>query len=1078
MVNIRSTSEIIRSYLDFLRVAQPKLDTKVGSTSRDVIVDGNAAQLSLVYDELGKLTNAQSFRTAIGTDIDRWAQNIGETRQKGSRARVSALFLFNNFNFDIPITNGDLVFAKNGSTFKVLTSQVLNVAQQGSFSSIAAKYRADLDFAGFTEPYAAEVLLEATSVGEQGNIPKFGLQSVSIAGISNVTNVFPAGGGSGSENDILFKNRILAIFSGAVSGTATGYENIVRSDPAVIDAIVIGPGDDLMIRDGTIVKELEDGTRKIVSEGTGGKVDVIVFGSRLQENSNSFIYQDRSNTGLATNIKNDYVLGQISSDSNKSITKRRLDNLLKGTLPAQPINNIIGISGSLSGSNFVEKTVDDLGRVSGNYELIRDTGAFGGTPWGFDKIRWISNYIKDFQEDKTKASFNSQDPLGFTDVTEINRATQNIQINNENSKISATDRSIIQLKNYPATAVTRVFNLTTGERYRVVNQNPDGSGFANMTGRIIISGKSLPSTSDVLQVDYTWIKSYDQYWDFDNKNNISTNIRNVNDSLDWGYSNVVRRERATLATSGSYLTCEVTHEIFAVTSVNIFEEESAVVSFISDRFVTFVSDNIFNIVSIIRTSDNAELWNTNKSDGSISGSVAYFPTDSSVQFGDEITVVYNSTDVYNADITGSFNERTINISPSVDATAGAIVEINYLANVNILLPSTALSNLPAIKNFNNFNVNNVIVGIQPTTHLYSGNDIIQNLRQAPSTLILNLVGSLDSQGTISIAGTTMYNVVDIIFTATSAGLTQDISAAVRTALSISSQGSTADYKLARVSKMQKVETTSSLQELAVLANYDLLGYSIKDNLFVKEESIQDVTLGALQLKLPRTTNNIANQPTIGDRLKITCYLYKNSDSENIYFSRSGLAYTNKKYLSIDSISVSSGFISPSAQACTLSISNLNQPTSKSRYRAYYNYTAPKNNERITVNYNYNKLLGDTALLLERRRFINADVITKECEYILLDATINIVVLPEYVNSSRTVQQNVADVVTNLLNSQRLGQIIDQSDLINAAYTVPGVDRARILYFNKNGEQGSILSFVAKKNQVYVANNVIANIENR
>jgi len=1078
MVNIRSTSEIIRSYLDFLRVAQPKLDTKVGATSRDVIIDGNSAQLSLVYDELGKLTNAQSFRTAVGTDIDRWAQNIGESRQKGSRARVSALFLFNNFNFDISITIGDIIYAKNGSTFKVLTSQVLTVAQQGSYSSIAAKYRADLDFAGFTEPYAAEVLLEATSVGEQGNIPKFGINSASIAGISNVTNVFPAGGGSGSENDILFKNRILAVFSGAVSGTSTGYENIVRTDPAVIDAIVIGPGDDLMTRDGTVVTELEDGTRQIISEGTGGKVDIIVFGSRLQENSNSFIYQDRSNTGLATNIKNDYVLGQISADLNKSITRRRRENLLNGTMPAQPINNVIGVTGSLSGSNFVEKTIDDLGRVSGNYELIRDTGSFGGTPWGFDKIRWISNYIKDFPEDKTKASFNSQDPLGFTDAIEINKTTQNIPINNENSRISTTDRSVIQLKNYPATAVTRVFNLTTGERYRVTNQNPDGSGFANMTGRIIISGKSLPSASDVLQVDYSWIKSYDPYWDFDNKNNVSTNIRDVNDSLDWGYSNIVRRERATLATSGSYLTCQVTHEIFSVTSVNIFEEEIATVSIISDRFIAIVSNNITNIISIVRNSDNAELWNTNKSDGSISGSVAYFPTDSSVQFGDEVTIVYNGIDVYNADITGSFNLRTINISPSIDATAGSIVEINYLANVNTLLPSTALSNLPAIKNFNNFNVNNVVTGIQPTTHLYSGNDIIKNLRQAPSTLVLNLVGSLDSQGTISIAGTTMYNVIDIIFTATASSLTQDISSAVRTALSISSQASTSDYKLARVSKLQKVETTSSLQELAILANYDLLGYSIKDNSFVKEESIQDVTLGNLQLKLPTTVNNTANQPAIGDRLKITCYLYKNSDVENIYFSRSGLAYTNKKYLTIDSVSVSSGFISASSQACTLSISNLNQPTSKSRYRAYYNYTAPKNNERITINYNYNKLLGDTALLLERRRFINADVITKECQYILLDVTINIVVLPEYVNSSRTVQQNVADAMTNLLNSQRLGQTIDQSDLVNAAYTVPGVDRARVLYFNENGSQGSVLSFVAKRNQVYVANNVITNIETR
>lgn len=1078
MANIRSSSEIIRSYLDFLRVAQPKLDTKVGSVARDTLIDNPATQLSFVYDELSKLVNAQSFRTSIGSDIDRWAQNIGETRKKGSKARVSSLLLFNSFDFDIPINSGDLIYAKNGSTFKVLNSQVLNVAQRGNYSSIVAKYRADLEFGGFTEPYAAEVLLEATATGEQGNIPKYGLLSTSIQGISNVTNVFPAGGGFGSENDVLFKNRILAIFSGAISGTSAGYENIVRSDPAVIDAIVIGPGDDLMTRDGTIVIKNKDGSSSIVSEGTGGKVDIIVFGSRLQENSNSFIYQDRSNTNNAANIKNDYILGQISSDTNKSINKRRISNLFLGTLPAQPINNIIGVSGSLSGANFQEKTIDDLGRISGNYELIRDEGEFGGTPWGFDRLRWISNFIKDYPEDKTKLSFNSQDPLGFTDALEITKASQNIPINNENSKISSTDRSIIQLKNTPATAVTRVFNLTTGERYRVVNQNLDGTNFVNLTGRISITGKSLPSVSDILQVDYTWIKNYDPYWDFDNKNNISTSIRDVSDSIDWGFSNFVRRERATLSTSGSYLTCQVTHEIFGVSSVNIFTEESVLTTIISDRTAATLANNISNIISITKDSNGAEVWNTNKNDGALRGSTLYFPTDSSVIPGESVTVVYNGIDVYNADIVGSFNGTTVNITPSVDAIPGAIVEINYLANVNTLLPPIALSNLPAIKSFNNFIVNNSLIGIQPTTHLYSNDEIIQNLRQAPTSLILNLVGTLDSPGVISISGTSMYDIYDVVFVATSSGLTQDVSAAIRSALNINSQASIANYSLVRVSKLQRVEATSSLQEISVINSYDLLGYAIKDNSFVKQESIKNSFLNNLQVTLPETTNNISNTIQIGDRLKITCYVSKQNDTENVYFSRTGLAYINKKYLSIDSVAVTSGFISTSSQACTLSLINLNQPTSKSRYKCSYNYLAPKSNERITINYNYNKLLADTALLLEKRRFINADVITKECKYILLDATLNIVVLPEYINSSRTVQQNVADAITNLLNSQRLGQTIDQSDLVNAAYNIAGVDRVRILYFNKNGERGSILSFVAQKNEAFVANNVIVNVESR
>ena len=45
----------------------------------------------------------------------------------------------------------------------------------------------------------------------------------------------------------------------------------------------------------------------------------------------------------------------------------------------------------------------------------------------------------------------------------------------------------------------------TGERYTVTNQNPDGTDSINRTGRIIISGNSLPSASDILQVDYLYI---------------------------------------------------------------------------------------------------------------------------------------------------------------------------------------------------------------------------------------------------------------------------------------------------------------------------------------------------------------------------------------------------------------------------------------------------------------------------------------------------------------------------------------------------------------------------------------------
>jgi hypothetical protein len=323
-------------------------------------------------------------------------------------------------------------------------------------------------------------------------------------------------------------------------GTALGYLNVALSVDGVGDAAVIEPGNSLMTRDGTEVNVAADGTRTIVSEGSGGKVDVIVLGSNLVENSESFIFRDKSNNNDPTSSKNNVVLGQIPEDVNKTINRKRIDDIRNGTLPAQPVDTILQVSGSVSGSNFTPKSVDSLGRVSGNYEIIKDTGVYSGSPFGFDTFHWISNKISLFSEDRLKGQFNGQDSTTFTDVLEIPQAQQTVLITNENSTVTS-DRSIIQLLHTPATNVTRVFNVNTGERYIITNQNLDQTGATNTSGRIQISGNTLPSTSDALQVDYSWIVNFDQYSDYDGLVN-TKNSRATNNSIDWGLSANIRKE--------------------------------------------------------------------------------------------------------------------------------------------------------------------------------------------------------------------------------------------------------------------------------------------------------------------------------------------------------------------------------------------------------------------------------------------------------------------------------------------------------------------------------------------------------
>ena len=733
MTRIRTANDIVLGSIDFYRTAQPQLDLQPGQVARDLLVDGPAVQLGSLYEELQSVQSAQSLFLSLGSELDALASNFGASRKQGSPSIGTAILTFNAIGADIPINAGGVVTASNGASFTVINSFTVAVNNKNTYRATASKYAAALAFAAITDQYAVEAQVQATSTGSNGNISSYSLASTTIPGVSNVTNAASFQGGASAESDSAFKRRILGIFSGSNTGTALGYKNTIIADSDVIDCLVVGPGDPLMVRDGTQVHTAPDGTKTIVSEGTGGKVDLYAYGFRLVEIIDGFIYFDHSNKDDPTDPSNDFVLGQIVADANKTVSRKRIDDINNQQLPNQPVTNIISVIGSSSGSNFALKSVDASGVVSGNYELLRDTGVYAGSPWGFDRLHWVDDRIRDLPEDITKGKFNSQDSTNYSDVTLISAVNQNIQIVNENSTVSPADRSSIQLAHAPVTAVTRVFNQTTGERYIVTNQNPDG-GTQNTTGRITISGSTLPAVSDILQVDYVWIFDYDPNWDFDNKVS-SDNIRDVVDSIDWGYSNVVRREEVVV-TGITTKTVTVTHPVNAVVSINVFTDGYGVVQLISNRLAVAVSAIVSNVVSVVESSNNAEVYNTGTKDGSFSGFTVYLPTDTTAQIGDLVNVRYNAIDQFISNgISGSFSDNVITLPSSTNVVSGTLVEVNYLANINQLVPSTALSTLPIYRNGNGFYFGTgSIFGTQPTTHIYYPSvSLIQRL-QSNSTL--------------------------------------------------------------------------------------------------------------------------------------------------------------------------------------------------------------------------------------------------------------------------------------------------------------------------------------------------------
>ena len=148
-----------------------------------------------------------------------------------------------------------------------------------------------------------------------------------------------------------------------------------------------------------------------------------------------------------------------------------------------------------------------------------------------------------------------------------------------------------------------------------------------------------------------------------------------------------------------------------------------------------------------------------------------------------------------------------------------------------------------------------------------------------------------------------------------------------------------------------------------------------------------------------------------------------------------------------------------------------------KYNAFYDYLAPQQNERIVLSYNTNQLVGTVTFAVENARPINADVLVKQAIEVELDLTMNVVITNAYLSSSVNVLQNLRAAMVSALTTNLLDQEIDQITLINVAQGITGIARARILYFNVTGSQGSVLTIQALQNQYFVpGSNLIINTE--
>lgn len=1074
MAIFRSFSEIVNSIIERLRLTQPNLDTKPGTVARDVFIDLPADQIERLHSSLVVVSDKQSPETAAGRDLERWANNFKIPKRPASPANGVVVFTTSNLTSDIPIPSGSLVTAKNGIQFRTVGNYLMSVAEKSRFSATANRLRAALNVAGITDSFAIEVPVRATRAGTQGNIASLQIISNNLEDALTVTNLTTFRDGSNIESDAAFKARVFAIFSGANTGTASGYRNAALSISGVNDAIIVEPGSSLMLRDGTETIEINDGSFRILNSGTGGKVDIYILGKQLEEVVESFIFTDKSGSGNATDERNDIILGQNNLDSTLTSDERRLKAFSTGNIPMQPVNTIISLIGSKSGVLALKSTNSD-GEVSGSFELIKDFNVeTGGSPFGFDKIRFISNSKTVESENIIKKSINSVDPLRFSDVTELKQVYQHIAISGENAKVSSAERNVIQLNHAPVVSASRVVNKTTGEVYVIESQNLNSSTGLNETGELTISGKTLPTSADILSVDYTWRMIFDPYIDY---NGIDIPAlftdESINDSIDWGTSNGIFSETAiiTKTTDGLEFQVELEQTVSRVISVFSAITTTGTISDVENidgisvpGIVLGSSDSSIDNIISITTSNGVELYYTQDEDGTFSGKTIVLPSDSPIDDATIVTVFYNKIelfDISNGD--GSNSNKTITL-PSEDILdaselldevedlylTGETVYVKYIAEINDIVPSISLSSLP----INGTTTSNILLNSSLTQIASSNQPIFYEFgsssapskieRFGPTRLALTTSGTTKA-GKIKVLGETLTRLeVEVLAGLSLTGLTFDLSAVIKDILDVTTLPT--NIGIARVDKIESLDNPDT--------EFDLVGQKLKKISYSFGTADLDSTLSATKFTLPATEANNSLDLSSAEKLKINFLLYNTSDAEDAFFSGNGLVITDKVFARIDRISVSSGFRSvTNAMVGSLLIQPFNQPGVGLSYSANYTFIAPKEGERLTARYNLNRLITDVTINVEKVRSITADVLVKESPILEVDVSGEIIVNANLSRESNTVVENAISAVINLLNSQTLGGTVDYSDLINSVTSITGVDSVNISLFEESGKTG-------------------------
>lgn len=231
-----------------LRALQPSATTQIGSVTRNLFIDLPANQLTNLYAAAQRVSLIQSLNNLSsfeGTELDDFAGNFNVVRGGSTTA------------------SGQVTFGSSAiATALILIPAGTRVATLSTTTQASVFFRTIEDGSIFPGQSSVTIPVEAENAGSSGNVGSgtIVILSTPILGISVVANQNPTSGGRDQESDTDFAARIKATFLANDAVTFRGIRSRALTFTNVIDALVVGAGDPLMVRGG----------------GLGGKVDLYI----------------------------------------------------------------------------------------------------------------------------------------------------------------------------------------------------------------------------------------------------------------------------------------------------------------------------------------------------------------------------------------------------------------------------------------------------------------------------------------------------------------------------------------------------------------------------------------------------------------------------------------------------------------------------------------------------------------------------------------------------------------------------------------------------------------------------------